>query len=441
VAVLTRQAHPSWSVADIKAAMVNTGDPSGVFGYRTSLGGTGLVQPAKSVATQSVAYPAGGTPFDVALNFGLQELKSDFSQTKSVKIDNNGSSAATFNVTQAVPSGSPHTVSFSASSVTVPAHGSASVDVTLNVPAATAGSANGGGLSFHEVAGLVTLTPAAGSNNGVTLRVPYYLVPRPQAAVSTKVDLQVGATATATVSNKAGAPIAGDADFYAWGLADGKDKGNAANDVRAVGVQSFPFPSGTNPLRRIISFAVNTYDAWSNASTNEFDIYVDVDGDGTYDYIVVGADQGAVQTGTYNGLMGAFVYSTRSKGAVINFLATAPTDGSTAELPVLSSALCRANEPCLDGTTNTRITYRAVSFDVSNGGVDEVDGTGHYNPWHEAITTGGFAGGVAPGASDSSNDVTIDSTEWAQTPAMGLMIVTLDNKNGSDEAQLVGVKK
>jgi minor extracellular serine protease Vpr len=441
VAVLTRQAHPSWSVADIKAAMINTGDPSGVFGYRTSLGGTGLVQPAKSVATQSVAYPAGGTPFDVALNFGLQELKSDFSQTKSVKIDNNGSSAATFNVTQAGASGSPHAVSFSASSVTVPAHSSATVDVTLNVPAATAGSANGSGLSFHEVAGLVTLTPAAGSNNGVTLRVPYYLVPRPQAAVSTKINLQVGATATATVSNKADAPIAGDADFYAWGLADGKDRGNAANDVRAIGTQSFPFPSGTNPLRRLIVFAVNTYDGWSNASTNEFDIYVDVNGDGVDDYIVVGADQGAVQTGTYNGIMGAFVFSTRSPGAAINFLATAPTDGSTAELPVLSSALCRAGEPCLNGTTNARISYHAVSFDVANGGVDEVDGTARYNPWHEAITTGGFAAGVAPGASDSSNNVAIDSAEWALTPAMGLMIVTLDNKNGTDEAQLVGLKK
>jgi subtilisin family serine protease len=441
VAVLTRQAHPSWSVADIKAAIVNTGDPSGVFGYRTSLGGTGLVQPAKSVATQAVAYSNGGSKFDVALDFGLQELKNDFTKTKTVKIDNNGSSAATFNVSEIAPSGSPHAVSFSASSVTVNAHSSATVDVTLNVPAATAGGANGSGLSFHDVAGLVALTPAAGSNNGVTLRVPYYLVPRPQADVSTKIDLRVGATATATVSNKAAAPIAGDADFYAWGLSDGKDKGKVANDVRAIGTQSFSSPSGTNPLRRLIVFAVNTYDAWSNASTNEFDIYVDVDGDGRDDYIVVGADQGAVQTGTYNGVMGAFVFSTRSAGAAINFLATAPTDGSTAELPVFSSALCRAGEPCLNGTTNARITYHAVSFDVANGGVDEVDGTARYNPWHEAITTGGFAAGVAPGASDSSNAVAIDAAEWALTPAKGLMIVTLDNKNGPDEAQLVDAKK
>jgi subtilisin family serine protease len=45
VAALTRQAHPTWSVEDIKAAIVNTGLPSGVADYRTSRGGTGLVQP------------------------------------------------------------------------------------------------------------------------------------------------------------------------------------------------------------------------------------------------------------------------------------------------------------------------------------------------------------------------------------------------------------
>ena len=48
VAALTRQAHPSWTVEDIKGAIVNTGNPAEVVGYRTSRGGTGLVQPQKS---------------------------------------------------------------------------------------------------------------------------------------------------------------------------------------------------------------------------------------------------------------------------------------------------------------------------------------------------------------------------------------------------------
>ena len=141
--------------------------------------------------------------------------------------------------------------------------------------------------------------------------------------------------------------------------------------------------------------------------------------------------------------MGAFVFSTRSPGAAINFLATAPTDSSTALLPVLSTAMCRTGEPCLNSATipGARIRYHAVSFDLAgSGSVDEVEGNALYNPWNEAITTGGFADSVAPGSS-ASVPVSINATEWAVTPAKGLMVVTFDNKNGPDEAQLIDVKK
>ena len=79
-----------------------------------------------------------------------------------------------------------------------------------------------------------------------------------------------------------------------------------SNDVRASACRPSRFPIAAIPTRQLIVFAVNTYDRWSNASTNEFDIYVDVDNDGVATTIVVGADQGAVQTGVFNGIMGSF---------------------------------------------------------------------------------------------------------------------------------------
>jgi hypothetical protein len=45
---------------------------------------------------------------------------------------------------------------------------------------------------------------------------------------------------------------------------------------------------------------------------------------------------------------------------------------------------------------------------------------------------------VAPGAT-ATETVTVDQTEWAQTPAKGLMIVSHDNKS-PDETQLIPVK-
>ena len=165
--------------------------------------------------------------------------------------------------------------------------------------------------------GLVTFTPQGGANNNITLRVPYYLVPRP----SSLVDISVADSTpdspsfetTATVTNDADAAVAGTADFYAWGLRDGEDADGSPADMRAIGVQSFDIGGGD----RLIGFGVSTWHRWSNASTTEFDIFVDVDpqnGNGD-DYIVVAADVGAITAGVFNGQFGSFVFSTRSAGA------------------------------------------------------------------------------------------------------------------------------
>jgi len=434
-AALTRQAHPTWRVPAIMSALVNTGDPAQVAGYRTSRGGTGLVQPAKSTLGEVTAHGNGGQ-FSTALNFGFAELASDYTDTKTFTVRNQGATIATFNVAVVRKAGSPHTATANRSVVTVPPRGEASIDVTLTVPVATVGAANGSGLSYREVAGVVELTPAnAADNSGVTLRVPYLLVPRALSNVSTRIAKLKGTNpaTVATVTNHGA--IAGDADFYAWGLEGTKSPGKAGNDVRAVGVQSFP----VDATRQLMVFAVNSFDRWSNAAGTEFDIYVDVDGDGVDDYVVVGADVGAVTAGDANGVLGTFVFSTRSAGASQSPFATgAPSDGSTALLSVLSSQLCRTGEPCLSAG-NPRITYHAVAFDLINGGSDVVPGTAKFNVFAPAITTGGFAT-VPPGGTDTSNVITVNSAEWAVTPARGLMIVTLDNKSGKDEADLIEVK-
>jgi subtilisin family serine protease len=436
-AALTRQAHPNWQVPQLMSALINTGDPAQVAGYRVRRAGTGLVQPAKAAADRVTAQVGDDdAQFSFALNFGLQEVNHDVNQHKTIRLRNNGSRAASFNVAQARAAGSPHTIVLDRTSVTVPAHGGAEVGVTLNVPIATAGASNQGGLSFHEVAGLIEFTPSSAlDNGGAVVRVPYYLVPRALSGISTSIGSlsNRNPSTVAKVTNRNGA-ISGDADFYAWGLSGIRDPNHVSNVVRAVGTQSFDW-DGTNQL---LVFAVNTFDHWSNASTNEFDIGVDVDGDGVDDYIVVGIDQGLVSTGSFSGNMATYVFSTRSAGASLNFLASAPTDSSTAELALLTSQLCRTGEPCASAA-NPRITYHATGFDLINGGVDAVPGTASYNIWSSAISQGGFAT-VAPGGSDTSNVIAVNPTEWALTPAKGLMIVSFDNKSGENEAQLIDVR-
>ena len=263
---------------------------------------------------------------------------------------------------------------------------------------------------------------------GVALRIPYYLVARPQANVSTTLGAFSAGTATATATNK-NAAVAGSADFYAWGLSAAQTGGqtNQTADVRAVGVQSFALDAA----RQLIVFAVNTYNRWSSASSNEFDIYVDTNGDGNPDYVVIGVDFGAVTTGSFDGRMGAFVLDLATGVINVDFLATAPSDGSTAELPVLASRLGLS-------AAHPRFSYQAVSFDLLNGGAKAVPGVAKYNAWSSSISQGDFL--VLPPGGSATSTVSVNAAEAAQTAALGIMVVTTDNKSGAGEAQLIPVR-
>ena len=423
VAALTREAHPTWSVEQIKAAIVNTGDPAKVTNHRISRGGSGLVQPLGATTTQVVAV---GDPGTASLNFGFAELGANYANTRTVTLVNNGATARTYAASSANAAGSPATVGISPSSVTVPANGTAIVNVSLSVPAATVGSS----AAFREVAGNVVFTSAGQP----TLRVPYYLVPRALSAVTAAFDKPLdpdkSGRASVNLANAAGV-IAGNADFYAWGLEDADDVneavlGGSGYDLRSVGVQSFDFGGG----EQLIVFAVNAHDRYSNAAVNEYDVYLDTDQDGTDDYLVAGIDFGAVTSGSFDGRLGSFVIDLETGLFTINFFASRPTDSSTVLLPFLASQTdISASQP--------RFTYTAGSFSLEGAGADVVSGSAEYHAYSSAITQGDFVA-VAPGGS-ASVTIEIDKAEWAQTPAKGVMIVTFDNAAGAAEARVLRV--
>jgi subtilisin family serine protease len=426
VAALVRQAHPGWSVSNVKAAIVNTGDPSAVPGYRTSRGGTGFVQPSAATRTTVVAF---GDSSLVSLSLGFAELSQDLTAQAGLSIRNLGTDSATFTLSAAAGvTSSPHTLRLGASTITVDPGDTEGVDVFLTVPAGTAGDSSG----FREVVGLITLTPAAGSNGGISLRVPYYLVPRAKSNVRASLSDGFGPdqpTGAVALENPQGA-IAGSADFYAWGLAD-SNHGLGSHDLRAIGVQSFAAPTTTNPNRRLIVFAVNTFARWSNPSVNKFDIYLDVNGDGIDDFVVVGFDVGFGFGGGFNGRMGAFVFNLATGQGSIAFFAVAPTDSSTLLLPVYSTQIGLS-------PTNPRFAYHAESSSLIYAVPSKVmPGVAKFNAYQPAISNGQFVKLATDATATIS--VGIDPGEWANTPALGLMIVVLDNPSGTAQARLLSV--
>jgi len=432
VAALVQQAHPKWKPSQVKAAIVNSGDPGAIAGYFTHTAGTGFVNAAAAARTQVIAYADDKL---TSMSFGLQEFSKDFKDEKTIKLRNDGNADATFIVAVLLPQGSPHTATLDKTQVNVRARGHADVKLTLRIPAATAGNAD----KFRDVAGLVTFTPASAlDNGGIGMRVPYYLVPRVSSDVEAKLDKEFKTSVpngTVNLSNKRSA-IGATADFYSWGLAGkgkGSDKKNSVINVSAAGVQSFPFTAtDLLPAGRFIVFAVTTEEAWSSPSTREFDFLIDTNGDGSADFAVVGVDLGLITTGAFDGRIAAAVFDLKTGDVWIDFLAQASTDGSTMLIPVHSSRLGLS-------ASNPRFTYTATGFDlVETGASDSFANAARYNAFSSAITDGQF---VVLGPNGSASvPFSVNLPELEQTPALGLMVVTQDNKNGKDEANLVKIE-
>ncbi|HTG16785.1 MAG TPA: hypothetical protein VK747_16165, partial [Blastocatellia bacterium] len=92
-------------------------------------------------------------------------------------------------------------------------------------------------------------------------------------------------------------------------------------------------------------------------------------------------------------------------------------------------------EPCLSAAANPRLTYHAFGFDLISNFVDVVAGSAKYNAFSSSISQGDFV--TVPKGASGAVPITINPTEWAVTPALGSMVVTLDNKAGKEEAALL----
>ncbi len=451
VAALALQSHPDWDAGNVRLAIANTADASQLGGFQAKLGGSGLVQPLAATRTSVVAR---GTRDAGNVSFGVGEFSRDFSGEERIRVQNLGSSTQTFaasviqgasTTNPATSLNSPHSVTVSPSTVTLNRGESAEVRVQLNVPAATAGSASGtsgpaGFGAFRQASGLVTFSPtAANGNGGASLAVPYFLVARARSEVEAKfVSGNFGPatpSTTAEVRNNSSA-VTGTADFYAWGLR-GKNRKAATAGLRAVGVQSLNAQDVGLPasVGKILVFAVNVFHPWTTAVLNEYDILLDVNGDGKFDFAVVsvGLTSGRVRVNIFDLSKSPAV---QVKQTVV-FAATAPTNESTILMPIVAAdAGVKASSP--------RFAYAAQGFDGFTGDFDflgeNADGTiaanaGRFNAFNNAVSTGAFA--VVGPRARASVPLTIDPTEFAATPALGVMVVGIENFSGRAEANLL----
>ena len=427
VAALAIQAHRNWEEPDVRAAVVQTATPASLNDYSPRMEGGGLVQPQGATATQVTVHDPDGHGLG-SLSFGVAELTRDFRDSHELVVRNHGRSTATFNVSVTPSAGVPHTASVSHSTISVRGHDEVTLRVSLKVPAATVGGTHdaSGNAVFVDAGGYITLQPIdASSNNGVSLHLPYYIVPRARANVDA--DLRNGHNPTIRLTNRHGV-IAGTGDFYAWGLSNPKTGAiDESFEPRAAGVQSIPISA----VDAILVFAVNSYGRFSNPAMGEYDIYIDTNGDGTPDFVLYCADVGAVTAGIQNGHIGTFLVNLKTGAFTQEFAADAPTDGSIILLPMLASDLGVS-------PTNPRLSYSVVAFDGEVATGAQMPGVAPFNVFTPAVSNSMFVS-VAP---DTTVDVpvAIDPVEITHTRPLGFMVVSEDNLSGGSEAELIRLR-
>ena len=429
VAALTREAHPNWHEHSIEAAIVETANPGLLVAGDPRLSGAGVVQPVGSTQTDVVAFDDHG---NAGLSFGFEESTRDYRDSQELTIRNHGNGNVRYSVSYSpasTPTGVPHTLTLSRTSVSVGGHSDASLNVTLHVPAATVGATHdsAGNAAYRDAAGYIMLTPV-GASGEPSLTVPYYLTARARSNLDANLVGAFGAkhpNAQLKLSNRGGA-VDGTADFYAWGLSS-PPQGDPYFDTRAVGVQSNITPDGTDSF---LVFAVNTWTRFSSAAIAEWDVLIDTNGDGNPDYVLFSGDHGywTSATGAFDGTVIVLLYNVAAGTISPLFFADAPTDGSTVLMPVYASQL---------GLTaaSPTFSYQVQYFDNTNGGGFTMPGSATFNVFSPSITNAAYY--TVPAGVSGNVPVAIDPVQWKTSPALGLMIVSEDNAAGTPQATLI----
>ncbi|MFO7695596.1 MAG: S8 family serine peptidase [Anaerolineae bacterium] len=293
VAALVREAHPDWTPEMVKAAIMNTAvdlaDDTVI-----PLAGSGRVDTYAATTTEFLAI---AEPDLVSLSWGV-EYSSAMTATVSgrVTLYNESSSSIDLHVVFEWQDGSENEgvidVDVSPWPVHVPEGGQATVDVAMTFDLTLVPM---GYNALEEYFGYLTFLPTMGigaesaeAANGISLiaRVPFYGQVKPYAVLYVTGDEEIihPIFDYATLEVSASGPFTSSLWAYPALVATGAPNPTVAPNasVRMFGMDY----GGASPAGDIISVAIDTWAPWHVPQPyfSEFDLYLDVNSDGVYDY-------------------------------------------------------------------------------------------------------------------------------------------------------------
>ena len=302
VAALVLQGNPTMTPEQVKAAMMNTTVPL-ADGTVIPRSGSGRVDAYRAVDTEAIAV---GDDDLVSLSFGvIMSRNNSVSRVKEVTVYNWGASPVTYDVTAAFQTGSNivgATIGASVAQVTVPAGGSATVDVTLTLDM-TQIPANFSATAVEEYYGFVTFTPVGGGPTDA-LVVPFYAQARPYSQLEEIVATgSIGDPDTDYITYEIThrGPISSSLWVYpalVWNE-EPDPAMQGPGDVRLFGMDYAGFNATYGDLMAV---GIDAWNYWHTPQPQfaEFDLYIDADQDGVWDYVNFNWNNGARTGGANN---------------------------------------------------------------------------------------------------------------------------------------------
>ena len=437
IMVLLKQLHPTWSVAELNALVMNTanhdiftGPASGAGGQQgVSRVGSGRVDIKAAIASNVIAYSASN-PDLTSLSWGVVDCMADniaesTRVTKTVTLKNKGTSPVTYNLSyQNVTSASDSGFQTKAPlNFTVPAGGSVNVpidfaatgtimkhsrDATVPNAQQVSTTAIAARQWLTEKAGYLIFTPTSGGGQP-TLRLPVHVAPRAAGAMHAvntsptpsgdagSFNIQMAGLAVNTGSNfgttaQPGQDVVGLVKPFELQYSSPKIGTNTSPDspqeLKYVGVTSDWVPRAAGAAAKtatIIGFVTESFGDMNapRFTSGERDIYIDGNRDGTDDFILFCSARSDPSTG--NPPSSTNVYQTAlaqlaGPNAGIGFFNGFFTNGFPSNFRDTNTFnnsvqvyYVTANSLGYFGGPHTRFNYRVESYDYPNGNL--VDST------------------------------------------------------------------
>ncbi len=486
---LLRQLHPSWTVEELKALVMNNATNDIFTGlnrtgdiYGPGRIGAGRVDVPNAAERGVVAYNAADEGA-VSVSFGAVEVVTGttFTAAKPIRVINKGSSAVTYTVGYDPRVTMPGVnYSLSASTINLAAGSSALLTVTLTAdPTQMTGGgadetvpATQSGLPrhrLHEAAGYVTLTESAVPSSPA-LRVPVHAVPRLASNMNAaQTDLNFGANLRGTTaisltgqgidtSELLSLVTAFELQYSSPRSTDGI---SSSADLQYVGAMSDIRSTATvtNPNGVIedayVYFGISTYSNWTLPNSfwdTWFEILIDTNGSGIAsdgsgaEFLLYNTDLGTAQgidgTDVFISVLENLATEDLILADFINVVPasvadTAPYNNSVLVLSVSAADLGLNN-------ANSTISYRVTSYQSDyNNGINylpvETSALATYDVANPGIAfNDALLGPAYADLPDATIPISFDRRAYVQNRSQGVLLLHHHNRVG-ERAEVLGL--